>query len=303
MKKIVFLSMIALMATNISAQIDTVFYFNDSKIEVKKEGEKLTINASNSLLDSAEQLLFEGVYEEGFSSEVMTSFSLKKLIWPDNKSNKPKKRKLYPHDGGLNLGFSSLSSRDLNIGNVEDAILQTSSYEWGFHLGSVSIPLSNKWGWLFFSGIGFRFNQYNADLNTAFRIVDNYTYQVDAPEGVFYKTSKLSNWYLTIPAMFEYQKRLSQRRSSKRSFYVQAGFEIGVRLSTVSKVKYIDHENNKIKEKIGRSMNVNPIMVDAKVGIGIGSLGLYVRYGLINFFRAERGADVVPVSAGIVWNW
>jgi hypothetical protein len=98
--------------------------------------------------------------------------------------------------------------------------------------------------------------------------------------------------------MFEYQMKLP-----KSNFFVQLGFECGVKLSSKSRVMYHNGNHKKTKEKIGSEMNINPLTVDAKAEIGIGKAALYVRYGLLNLFRQGRGPEVVPVAAGVIYHF
>ena len=203
------------------------------------------------------------------------------------------------HGSGLFAGFSNLSSRSLDIGDVENAVLKYSSYEFGWTVFGMDVRLSrNRQGWLFFSGLGFRMQQYNPDLNTAFKIVDNVTEQVDAPNGTVYSSSRLRQWYLHIPIMFEYQMKLP-----KTNFFVQLGVECGIKLSSQSRVMYRKGNNSSTREKLGSQMNVNPLTVDAKAEIGVGRWGIYARYGLITLFREGRGAEVVPVAAGVIFHF
>ena len=291
MKKIVVSIVFICLVINVQSQTDTTFYFEDNKIVVKKEQDgELKIQVVNDKIDSAENILFEGNYGDDFSSEVGFNFTFAKF------QKKRTRRIVDVHSGGFSLGFSSLASRDLNIANVENAALQYSSYELGLNFGNLIVPMSKKHKFMFFAGIGLRFHRYNADYNTAFRIMDDIVLQAVAPEGVFYKTSKLTAWYVTIPAMIEWQKKVG-----RNSIYLQVGLEGGLRFFSRSKAKYFI-DGQKEKEKIGKKMNMNPFTVDAKIGLGYGSLGIYARYGLVSLFRAGRGVCVVPVSVGIQWN-
>ena len=133
-------------------------------------------------------------------------------------------------------------------------------------------------------------------VNLAFVERDLTTMQVRPEEGKFYSKSRLVQWYLHIPVMFEYQKKLTKRSN----FFVQAGVELGLKLSSKSSVVYRDDRNKRIHEKMGRGMNVNPLTADVKVEIGFNNFALYARYGLINLFRKDRGPDVIPIAAGVI---
>ena len=292
MKKTLLIGLILTGFSVLFAQHDTTFYYKEHKIVISNVDDGIKVEVSDSQLDSAERLLFEGTFDKEYSSEVSANFSFQKLI-----PSKKKKKRLYPHDGGFSIGFTNLSTKDLDIGNVSDAQLKYSSFELAFQLGNVAVPIASRYGWLFFTGVGFRYQQFNSDFNTAFRIVDHYTQQLPK-EGTKYKMSKLATWYLSVPFMIEWQKKIG-----RKSIYCQFGVETGILLYSKSKVKYMNEMGKKVKENYGRGMNINPITADARVGIGISHFGLYARYGLLNLFRKNRGAEVIPVAMGFVYNF
>ena len=231
-------------------------------------------------VDSAETTLLHGEY-----NYVSTNFAFSKFT--------ERKTHFSAHGSGIFAGFSNLSTRNMGIADVPDAVLKYSSFEIGWTIVGMDVQLSRKYGWLLFAGVGFRVQQYNSDLNTAFRIINGKTVQSEAPAGIFYSTSKLTQWYAHVPIMLEYLKG---------EFFVQAGMECGIKLSSQSKVKY-RMDGKKVKEKAGTGMNVNPLTVDAKVEIGFYDFAVYARYGLLNLFRKGRGAEVVPVSAGLIYHF
>jgi len=249
-------------------------------------------NQSDTL--TAEDKLFKGSYEVSEGHAVYPVFNFSKFTT----SNEKKKYRV--HGSGLFAGFSNLSTRTLSeIGTVEDAELKLSSFEIGLTLFGVGVQLHKKYGWLFFAGCGFKVQQYNADRNYAFIEQDYRTIQVRPEEGLFYSKSRLVQWYLHMPIMFEYQKKLSKRSN----FFVQAGCELGLKLSSKSSVMYRDDRNKKVRETMGKGMNVNPLTADAKVELGFNNFALYARYGLITLFRKDRGPEVVPVAAGVIWHF
>ena len=272
MKNIILISLVSVIGFYAKAQSDTL---KPSEEVVKK-----------SVEEAAEEALVTGNYDivPNFTFSQFTKVSTKK--------------KFHVHGSGFFAGFSSLSSKDLNIAEVENAVLKYNSYELGWTMFGMDVNLSRKRGWLFFSGLGLRVQQYNSDLNTAFKVVDGRTVQVPAPDSVVYSTSKLTQWYIHIPIVFEYQKKIP-----KTNFFVQLGVECGLKLSSKSKTMYRNDNNRKTKEKIGSDMNTNPLTVDAKAEIGFGKTAIYARYGLINLFRKGRGPEVIPVAVGVVFHF
>ncbi len=293
MKKVTFLTMVLVACCVIlNAQSDTIAQSTNGYDHRQLK------DYESTELDSSELHIFEGSFNEDSESDVNLDFNFRKFIFiPNNKSKKEIQKRMYGHDGGFSIGLNQMSDKGLSqIGNVENAGLQYTSYELALQLGSINFRISHKAGLLFFTGVGLRFVQYNADKNTAFQLVDFNTVQCPAPEGISYKISKMNNWYVTIPLMFEWQLK-----SNHRSLYLQAGVETGIRLSSVSKVKYfIDGE--KYKDKLAKGLNMNPITLDAKVGIGYKNFGVYARYGLLDLFRKGRGPEVVPLALGLVFD-
>lgn len=131
-------------------------------------------------------------------------------------------------------------------------------------------------------------------MNTAFRQVNGQTIQTNAPIGIQYTESFLSVWYLHVPLVLEWQKK-----SRHSNFYVQIGAEGALKISGKSKIIYNPDDDREIYETIGKNLNINPLMVDAKLQVGFNNVSLYAKYGVITFFRNNRGAHVIPVSAGI----
>jgi len=263
---------------------------NGTTISIQSNGTLEVIDKPDTL--TAEDKLFNGTYE--IDPAVSPVFCFSKFAISKGK------RKFHVHGSGFFAGFSNLSTRSLSeIGTVKNAELKLSSYEIGLTLFGMDAQLSRKYGWLFFAGLGFRVQQYNADRNYAFVEEDYITIQVRPEDGIYYSKSRLVQWYLHAPIMFEYQKKVSK----KSHFFVQAGVELGLKLSSRSSVVYRDDRNKKIREKLGRGMNINPLTVDAKVELGFNSFALYGRYGLIELFRKNRGPEVIPVAAGVIWHF
>jgi len=243
---------------------------------------------------TAEDKLFYGSYEAENDPAIYPVFCFSKF------TNKNRTVRFSAHSDGFYAGFSNLATRKLtNIGTVENAELKLSSYELGLTFVGLEAQLSRKYGWLFFTGLGFRVQQYNADRNYAFVNQNDITIQKHPEEGIFYSKSRLVQWYINLPVMFEYQKKIIKNTH----FFIQAGVDLGLKLSSKSSVVYRDESNKKIKEKFGKGMNVNPLTVDARVEIGFNDFALYARYGLIDLFRKNRGPEVVPVAAGVIWHF
>ncbi len=314
MKKITLLLISCFIVMMTYSQSDTTIIFNGNKIVITQDNENVSvfvekiepgINAPDSTItDSIPPYIVDEYVEDPFYNDSIEEPDYDynfgdRFLNPDfsERIQRNLRRKQYEaHISGFFLGFSNLSSRDLQIGSVPGAVLKFSSYEIGWTMFSKDVKLSKPskdYAFLFGVGLGFRYNQYNADLNTAFRPISNTTIQTSAPMGIEYTESYLSVWYFHVPVVLEWQKK-----KGPTSFYVQAGVEAAVKISGRSKILYNPDDNREMYEVIGKNMNINPFTVDAKLQIGLNSVSFYAKYGIVSFFRQNRGADVIPVALG-----
>ena len=294
MKNSIIITIIVLIAANLSAQTDTTFYFKDNKILVKEENGELKVQVINDKIDSAETVLFEGNYGENQSSEVSFNFTFSKLV--KKEPEKSKKKVMYAHGQGVGIGYAALSSRNLKLDNNKDAVL-SHAIETNFNFVSINVPFSQKNNWLFATSFGMKSYQFNSDNNTAFQRENGKTVQIPAPNDIHYSQSYLYIMYLTATPMIEWQKKMSGT-----NYFIHAGTEIGVKILARSNIYYREKGKKKMKE-IDKGLNVNPFDVSLMVGLGMGDVCFYAKYGLTRLFKQGKGADVVPVSFGIVFNF
>jgi len=296
------------------AQNDTTVIFNGNKIVITRDNDNVSVfveriepgkNLNDSLsIDTVPPYIVDEYLDDPFNNDTIKepnddyNFG-DRFFNPDfsERIQRNLRRKQYDsHISGFFFGFSNLSSRDLHIGSVPGAVLKYSSYEIGWTIFNKDIKLTKpcrNYAILFVAGLGFRYNQYNADLNTAFRQIGGMTVQTNAPIGIDYTKSYLSAWYIHMPVVLEWQKK-----KGPTSFFIQAGVEAAVKLSGKSKIKYYPDDDREMVENIDKNLNINPFTIDAKLQIGINSISIYAKYGLLTFFRTDRGAYVIPVSVG-----
>ncbi len=260
-------------------------------------------DTTSSTMDTIPPYIVDEYLDDPFPNDSINKddkdFFGDKYFTPDFKEKMKrnfKRRHYKAHITGFYFGFSNLATQDLQIGNSTNAELKLNSYEIGWTMFSKDFRLSKRsrnYGLILSTGLGFRYHEYNADKNTHFAPINNYVTQLQAPVGVKYTESYLSVWYMNIPVVLEWQKK-----RGNSSFFIQAGAEAGVKLSGRSKFNYSPEEDFVISQNIDK-IDINPLTLDAKFQIGFNDVSLYVRYGLINFFRSNRGTPVIPVAAGI----
>lgn len=293
----------------VNAQSDTTIMYNDNKIVITEDGGEVSVYVEkivpdSTVVDSIPPYIVDEYLEDPFPDDTITdseddNFFGNKYFTPDFKERVQrnfKRRHYKAHVTGIYLGFSNLATQNLQIGNVTNAVLKLNSYEMGWTMFSKDFRLSKRsrnYGVILSAGLGFRYHEYYADNNTHFKPINNYLTQLPAPVGVKYTESYLSVWYMNVPVVLEWQKKRGES-----SFFIQVGAEAGVKLSGRSKFIYSPEEDVVISQNIDK-IDINPLTLDAKFQIGFNDVSLYVRYGLIDFFRTNRGATVIPVSAGI----
>lgn len=150
------------------------------------------------------------------------------------------------------------------------------------------------------TGVGLTYNNYRFDDNA--RIDFNsqgYPFFNEQDSAKNYLKSKLTNFYITVPLLFEYQIRTPNRSNN---FHINAGV-VGMMLAN-SHTKYVyreDNKSNKTKVKNSTYKYINPLRADATVGIGWNNINIYARYALNDLFKNKYvyGPNT-PFSVGIM---
>ncbi|MEZ5196934.1 MAG: outer membrane beta-barrel protein [Bacteroidales bacterium] len=182
---------------------------------------------------------------------------------------------------------------------------------------NIALSKNKKWGIV--TGLGTSWNNYrfskdtrlNSDSSQLIGYVDS---------GISIRKTKLTNWYLNIPLIFEFQTNSYQK---KNSFHIAAGMIMGVRLSTHTK-KYYDERNKEytitiydpesdkyinafpeyekpISPNYSKAKNyddyyLNPFKWDATVRIGWGFINLFATYSVNTMFKKDKGPELYPDS-------
>ncbi len=200
--------------------------------------------------------------------------------------------------GGLMLGFNNFvnsnNKMEVPIGYEYLDLNFAGSRTFALNLLEQNFTLiDNKLG--ITTGIGFQWYNYrfakNAQLYSNKSAIDG---TIDTANVSIYKKSKLGYTMLNIPLLLEFQTNPNHNR---KSFHINAGVIFGVRLSSWTKTIIDDGATTKIETS--DDFNLNPIRLDATVGIGYGFINLFASYSLTPLFKDKEGPRLYPVSAGI----
>jgi hypothetical protein len=137
--------------------------------------------------------------------------------------------------------------------------------------------------------------------------------------GASVRKTKLTNMYITVPVLFEFQTNNMNRN---KRFHFTIGGVIGARVTSHTKIyfneankeyrledpetgmpsweKYTtpDRDNRNIVKSYS-SFYQPPFRFDGRVSVGYGWLNIFATYGINGMFQKDRGPDLHPWTIGI----
>lgn len=301
MKKFILLPALALlsfsnMMANTNAVKDTTVLFNNKIIQIKDSVDQVNIYVSKIEKGdtTAYKTVFEGIYSDNRSYErfsVVEELGIQIPFVTNKKIREKHRYEMQSHWAGFGLGRIAMTD-GASINNVNDMNLDLNrSYEFNYNMIEHITPLFFRYLGLS-SGLGFSWRYYNFNnmyLKEVSDHVDGYDFSVN------YKYSRLCNWYLTVPVMFE----LQLFKSSKYKPYLAAGVIGDVRLGSYFKTKYVNASGSNI-HTTQRGMNVLPLSMDYVAQAGMGKVSIYAKYSPIGIFESGKGPDVQHASIGFI---
>ncbi len=191
----------------------------------------------------------------------------------------------------LDIGFDTYLnnfSTNLPAGYSGLELIQGKSVNVNLQLFQQSVNLYRQH--LFFAyGLGFDFYNYRFRQNTPLVPKIDFVefYEVSTPLS----KSKLSDTYLTIPILFQYESCTNY----SKSFHLGLGMNVGYLIT--SHTKQVSAEYGKVKD--WDSYNLNSISYGPILRIGFSWFNLYANYGLNGVFRTGSAPLLNPLSFGI----
>ena len=161
-----------------------------------------------------------------------------------------------------------------------------------YNFGGTNIFSSPNGHFFLFTGLGLEYQRLCFDQNSTsitkengeLKLIDLYEYIENVGK---IKRSTLKNLYLTVPLIFETQKK---------EFFVMAGFVGGLRLHSKTKVIYKDEHSQKHKLKKKGNFDMSPVTLDVTARIGYKCFNIWGSYTLTDMFKSVA---IHPVSLGI----
>lgn len=231
-----------------------------------------------------------------------------------------RKGKYNGHWAGVDLGWNGYVNKDFNMTfpSNQKYLDLNSSRSMTVNLNPIELNLNiakNHFGLT--SGLGFTFNNYYFSNSTllvhdssalvAYRLVDQNGIKADM------RVNKLTEVWLTVPVMFEYQTNSGIKWNS---FHLSAGVVGGVRICSYTKQKfysrnttyYLQDDNGKnigsvyVDNRFTRThsqYHLNPFKLDATVRIGWSFLNFFANYTVTQMFQKDEGPELYPWAIGI----
>lgn len=200
-----------------------------------------------------------------------------------------KKKQAYePHWTGFGMafiGFSDLEGADLARG---------SSYSFTFNPIDYYIPIYRNW--LFVTGAGIDWSRYHFKGDIGLADIGTTVDFEPAPDGIHYRSSKLLAYYITIPLLIEYQKKISK----KQSFYISGGAVGYIKCYSKSQVEYSD---TKKQVNLGRDLNILPVNARFMLQVGIEDVSAFAYYSPFSIIENGKGPELRPYGIGMRLNF
>jgi len=210
---------------------------------------------------------------------------------------KSDKSKFNPHWACISVGLNNYLAPDYETTlPAEWSLLEVNtnnSFEVNLNFAQVGLNIIKQHVGLV-TGVGIKWNNYKfRNPNTMLSSDSTYLKVYENTDGNG-KMSKLTTWYLTIPALIEFQIP-----THGNSFYLSAGVEGGLKLSAHTKTKTDD----KSKEKDKSDFFTTSLDYRLAARIGYGDFGVYGAYSMMPLFEKNKGPELYPISVGITLNF
>ncbi len=202
------------------------------------------------------------------------------------------------HWQGLWFGFAGYTNAQqgfsMNNSNKYMELDYGRSYNFQWNLGEKNFNLYKKYIQLS-TGIGFQFNNLSFENKTRLNADSSYTHGIIDSSNVYgYNKNRFKQTYVTVPLLLNF----NTSSKLKKNVHFTCGVVGKYLLTSKSKQALtLNGDNYTFKRKDG--YNLNPFQFDAYASVGYRNFTLYAQYALTEMFKANKGPQVYPFSAGI----
>jgi hypothetical protein len=216
----------------------------------------------------------------------------------DSLCEKPKDKFKYWEGIDIGLNGYMTPSNSLNVPSgssfLELDYARSRSIAW--NMGQLNIPIAKHHVQLV-TGFGLEWNSYS------FR--NNWSLNPDAAnvtateENIDFTKNKLKTTWVNVPLLLEF----NTGKNEDKSFHLAVGVTGGYNLFRNRLKQEFNDEGNSVKRKVKDDFNVNPFRYALTARMGIGHYSVFANYSLSEMFKANRGPELYPFSAGFTLNF
>lgn len=168
------------------------------------------------------------------------------------------------------------------------------SFNFQWNLGQQNFNLYKKYIQLS-TGVGFQFNNLSFENKTRLNADSSFTHGLIDSSNVYgYDKNRFKQTYVTVPLLLNF----NTSSKLKKNVHFTCGVVGKYLLTSKSKqVLTLNGDQYTFRRKDG--YNLNPFQFDAYASVGYRNFTIYAQYALTEMFKANKGPQVYPFSAGI----
>ena len=200
------------------------------------------------------------------------------------------------HWAGIDFAFNMLINEDYtgyNSDFMNNDVLRSNSLNINFVQQSIGLQRNRNTIGLV-TGIGIRFHSYRLDDNVSITLNENNVVQPQYLIANNIKKSKLGIVSVVVPLLTEFQIPINNYQNR---IYISGGIYGGIKLSSHTKIKYKEDQNEKLK--VVDHFSLHDFNYGIMVRTGYRWVNLHVTYDLVNLFKEDKGPELTTFSFGI----
>lgn len=208
----------------------------------------------------------------------------------------PWKTKFSGHYAGVDFGFNLFLDEDYSDYDkafMENDIFRSNSAYFNVIQQNIGLQ-KNKNTFGVVTGLGLHLQSYRLDDNTSIYKDESGVIQYETLFFDHNQKSKLAIASFVIPLLMEWQVPVNHYDNR---IYVSAGFLGSLRLGSHTKIKYKNHQKQKLK--VDDDFCIHRFKYSIMVRTGYRWFNLFATYDLVPLFEADKGPKLTPFTVGL----
>jgi len=212
---------------------------------------------------------------------------------------KEKRKRFSGHLTGIIIGINGyLDNHGQENVSSDYSFMNTiheKSIEFSIYFLDKSIALTENQAGIV-TAIGLKYNNYRFDINQMSDINNNArSWFSDLPDDTNITKSKLNTLNISIPLVLEFQIP-----DKGDCFYISGGVEGNLKLKSQTKLVYYE-KGKRIKRKNKNDFGLSELRYNLIARAGYNNFGIYSTYSPVALFKKDKGPELYPYSAGVLF--